>query len=166
MDKTILISFPELFSNKDIQVKKIIIPKIQRDYAQGRQDDHATRVRTRFLDAIYNGITSGHGLTLDFIYGHNDNGLFIPLDGQQRLTTLFLLYWYAARREQRGDAGFLHSFTYQTRYSARDFCGKLADEDFNPFILGYKGSLSAEIKDQPWFAGDWMHDGTISSMLV
>lgn len=167
MDQTLLISFPDLFTNEDIQVKDIVIPKIQRDYAQGRLDNHAKRVRERFLDAIYGGIVSRKGLTLDFIYGHlKENGEFVPLDGQQRLTTLFLLYWYAARKAKRTDATFLHHFTYQTRYSARDFCGQLANEDFNPFITGFQGSLSEEIKDQPWFPDDWIHDGTISSMLV
>lgn len=58
MDQTLLISFPDLFTNEDIQVKDIVIPKIQRDYAQGRLDNHAKRVRERFLDAIYGGIVS------------------------------------------------------------------------------------------------------------
>lgn len=167
MDQTLFISFPELFTNEEVQVKDIVIPKIQRDYAQGRLDEHAKRVRERFLDAIYDGIVSGKGLTLDFIYGHlKENGEFVPLDGQQRLTTLFLLYWYAARKAQRTDAAFLHHFTYQTRYSARDFCGHLASEDFNPFVAGFQGPLSGEIKDHPWFPDDWIHDSTISSMLV
>jgi len=167
MNQAILVSFPELFGNKDIQVKDIVIPKIQRNYAQGRYDEHATRVRQNFLNAIYDGIERGNGLTIDFIYGHNnDNGQFIPLDGQQRLTTLFLLYWYAARKSGRTDATFLRHFTYQTRYSARDFCARLADDHFNPFTSGFKGTLSKEIRDQPWFPDDWIHDGTISSMLV
>lgn len=167
MAQTLLVSFPELFSNGDIQVKDIVIPKIQRNYAQGRYDEHATRVRENFLNAIYDGIEKGNGLTLDFIYGHkNDIGEFIPLDGQQRLTTLFLLYWYAARKAQRTDATFLQHFTYQTRYSARDFCTHLADGHFNPFTSGFKGTLSEEIRDQSWFPDDWIHDGTISSMLV
>jgi hypothetical protein len=41
-------------------------------------------------------------LNLDFIYGSMESHRpsdFLPLDGQQRLTTLFLLHWYMAWRD-------------------------------------------------------------------
>ena len=45
---------------------------------------------------------TGEPVTLDFVYGDIDaNGVMTPLDGQQRLTTLFLLHWYAARKSAR-----------------------------------------------------------------
>ena len=53
-------------------------------------------------------------------------GTFEPLDGQQRLTTLFLLHWYLASRSGRlGDPQAWTSFTYATRPSARLFCERL-----------------------------------------
>ena len=79
-------------------VKKITIPKIQRDYAQGRDDTDVKRVRKEFLDYLYDAITKTPK-TLDFIYGTIKDGELTPLDGQQRLTTLFLLHWYAAKKE-------------------------------------------------------------------
>ena len=78
---------------------KIVIPKIQRDYAQGRDNDDVTRVRDRFLEALKSAIVK-KPTTLDFVYGDIDSaGIMTPLDGQQRLTTLFLLHWYAAKKE-------------------------------------------------------------------
>ena len=83
-------------TKKSINIKKIIIPKIQRDYAQGRDDNDINRIRERFLSALFEAVTN-KPVTLDFIYGDIDEeGIMTPLDGQQRLTTLFLLHWYAA----------------------------------------------------------------------
>ena len=40
-----------------VQVKKIIIPIIQRDYAQGRIAPEIERVRNRFLGSLYEAVT-------------------------------------------------------------------------------------------------------------
>lgn len=65
---------------------------------------------------------------MDFIYGDvkvsGENKVFQPLDGQQRLTTLFLLHWYVMNKENKHDDlnDLLKKFSYETRYSSRDFC--------------------------------------------
>lgn len=146
-----------------VQLKKIIIPIIQRDYAQGRQDEESSRVRTRFLKSLYEAITK-IPITLDFVYGDIDeNGVMTPLDGQQRLTTLFLLHWYAAKRGnvEEAEYEFLKNFSYETRYSARDFCSYLID--FEP---SFSVAVSEEIMDQSWFPLDWNKDSTIAAMLT
>lgn len=110
-----------------VQVKKIVIPMIQRDYAQGRIDPDVNRIRDRFLNTLYRAVTE-EPVPLDFIYGDIDeNGVMPPLDGQQRLTTLFLLHWYAAKKENVPESAcrFLLNFSYETRYSARYFCTEL-----------------------------------------
>ena len=97
----------------DVQLTSIVIPKIQRDYAQGRSTQEAVRVRNKFLDALYEAV-EGTPITLDFVYGNIDkNGVLTPLDGQQRLTTLFLLHWFAAKKEhiQESDYSFLNGFS-------------------------------------------------------
>src|SRR4051812_41008866 len=105
------------------RVDQVEIPLIQRDYAQGREDPRTSAIRSRFLDALHTALTEDAPVGLDFIYGEVHDGTFEPLDGQQRLTTLFLLHWYLASR-----SGVLHErqawwkFTYATRPSARRFC--------------------------------------------
>jgi hypothetical protein len=47
-------------------------------------------------------------IELDFIYGFSDvktdnKTTFIPIDGQQRLTTLWLLYWFISVKENVSD---------------------------------------------------------------
>lgn len=162
-------SFMDIFEttftdgSEAVRLQKIIIPIIQRDYAQGRRDPEIARVRSRFLDSLYDAVVHDP-ITLDFVYGDIDeNGIMTPLDGQQRLTTLFLLHWYAAKKACVPDeeAAFLSGFGYETRYSARYFCKELTE-----FAPSFQVALSDEIIDQAWFPLDWKKDPTISSMLV
>ncbi len=166
---TTLHSFMDIFETafpdgqETINLKEIIIPIIQRDYAQGRLDPDINRVRDRFLNSLCDAIVE-KPITLDFVYGDIDsNGVMTPLDGQQRLTTLFLLHWYAARKANvsEEEAAFLSKFGYKTRYSARYFCKELTS-----FFPSFEGKLSDEIIDQAWFPLDWQKDPTINSMLV
>lgn len=166
---TTLHSFVDIFetefqTEKDpVKLKEIVIPIIQRDYAQGRKNPDVDRVRSRFLDSLYDAVTK-QPITLDFVYGDIDeNGVMTPLDGQQRLTTLFLLHWYAAKKGKVDEAecSMLCNFSYKTRYSARYFCEELVI--YNP---SFKEKLSKEIVNQSWFPLDWLKDPTISSMLV
>ena len=140
---------------------KISIPIIQRDYAQGRTDNKTIDIRNKFLNEIHDKLKEGEGLFLDFVYGSIDNDKFIPIDGQQRLTTLFLLHLYFAKKERK-DCEYLRGFTYETRSSSREFCEKLvdADIDFN------KGEISPDIKNSSWFMPFWENDPTVKYMLV
>ena len=83
------------------EVQRIEIPIIQRDYAQGRDGGNVARIRANFLDALHNALTTATPISLDFVYGDVVEGTLRPLDGQQRLTTLFLLHWYLAWRAGR-----------------------------------------------------------------
>lgn len=71
------------------KTKKIVIPIIQRDYAQGRNSPKAIMVRTRLIDEWID-ILQNQNLRMDFnyIYGNEDSNAFYPVDGQQRLTSL------------------------------------------------------------------------------
>jgi hypothetical protein len=144
-------------------VERIEIPIIQRDYAQGREADAVRRIRRNFLDVLHEALTSGPPVSLDFIYGDVENGTLRPLDGQQRLTTLFLLHWYLAWRADRleEEQGWKR-FSYATRSSARLFCERLAACKPPPGMIEVREWL----EDQPWFLHTWQHDPTIQSMLV
>ena len=82
---TTLHSFIDIFDSEfetdetSVKVNKIVIPIIQRDYAQGRENPDVNRVRARFLSSLYDAITD-HPITLDFVYGDVDeNGIMTPL---------------------------------------------------------------------------------------
>lgn len=153
------------FEDNSITLSKIEIPIIQRDYAQGRMNDEVKRIRERFLDALFQAIVGNKHITLDFVYGDvSKDGVLTPLDGQQRLTTLFLLHWYIAKKEdvEVKEYDFLNSFSYATRFSSRDFCQELVK--YSPDFSDEK--LSVAIKDQAWYPYEWKNDPTIQSMMV
>lgn len=124
---------------------------------------------------------------LDFVYGSSkridDVTYFIPLDGQQRLTTLFLLHWYLAQitpdqdlRDRlltalhRGNG--LARFTYETRSSSREFCDLLISPEYSlrealhPVSEPAQGQrISRLIEDASWFLRSWKLDPTIQAML-
>ncbi len=144
-------------------ITSIEIPIIQRDFAQGRPDDEASGIRERFLDAMVRACVTDADVALDFVYGDVKAGVLRPLDGQQRLTTLFLLHWYvASRAEVLDSAARWLQFSYATRPTARDFCESLAEHPYP----GGSTTPSAWITDQPWYVYPWRQDPTISSMLV
>ena len=147
----------DILSNKKL---KISIPIIQRDYAQGRLNDKATDIRNKFLDEIFNRLDNNENLFLDFVYGSIEDDKFIPIDGQQRLTTLFLLHLYFAKKENK-ECKYLKGFTYETRSSSIEFCEKLVVEDLD-FT---KDKISPDIKDSSWFMPFWENDPTVKSML-
>lgn len=157
----------------------VVIPMVQRDYAQGRTTDDVTRVRNRFLDAIKSYLVKSDDdndvMKMDFIYGEKElvwstttankleKIIVTPLDGQQRLTTLYLLHWYAAKKGvvEASNYEFLNNFTYDIRPSSRDFCSHLLQ-----YVPDWSLSFHDQLVDQNWFMGEWLNDPTVIGMLV
>jgi hypothetical protein len=181
MDKTVITSgkrhsFFSLFKEYDFTIE---IPTIQRDYAQGRKSKK--EVRDSFLLALHNYLNENlPNRDLDFVYGtielDTDEKKFIPLDGQQRLTTLFLLHWYLSiisgpkNLKLFKDLLFVNKksrFTYLTRPSSTDFLNALMSANFgdDEFDKSSPTAVSDVIKNQGWFFLSWMYDSTIQSML-
>lgn len=154
-----LYSFYEL-----VESYKVKVPIIQRDYAQGRKCN--VTICENFLKALKDSIISDKTINLDFIYGNVEDDVFLPLDGQQRLTTLFLLHWYAYAKEINTENTVrenLKKFSYETRLSSRRFCEALLDNTIT--IESSSQTISEQILDSKWFFISWKHDSTIRAML-
>ena len=141
--------------------------------------------RDNFVAQLISALDAPHNnpMQLTFIYGTTeDTGTssmrheksIIPLDGQQRLTTLFLLAWILKYRQTEKDiesfkldSAFdnlmkgLNSFCYKTRPSSGAFCTAIVNEQ----ILPSSGSISEVIHNQSWFGDDWKKDPSVSAML-
>ncbi len=143
---------------------KVEVPIVQRDYAQGRRDDHAKMVRRNLLEDMKSAILGKTPpLDLNFVYGKAENNKFIPLDGQQRLTTLFLLHLHAFYDDDTKTT-LLRKFTYETRTSSRDFLEQLTENRETVFSANLLPSK--EIEDSAWFVSYWKYDPTIQSALT
>lgn len=111
---------------------RVEIPMLQRDYAQGRVSQ--TKIASQFLDSIFDALRGDtKTLHIDFIYGYRDGGNFLLIDGQQRITTLWLLHFYLYRKIDALNEikGLLEKFSYKTRKSSKKFCQNLLKKDFD-----------------------------------
>lgn len=151
-----------------LEENEVFIPIIQRDYAQGRKGKEV--LRKHFFTNLIEALNNESDLKLDFVYGTIEDGKFAPLDGQQRLTSLWLLHWYLAyKTEHLAEDSVktrLKKFSYETRISSREFIQKLCN-GLNGDENEKKGkSISDIIRNQPWFTQSFASDPTIQSMLT
>lgn len=156
------------------QYDRIEIPIIQRDYAQGRKS--AKSVRDGILNHILEAVSDNRKVELDFIYGverpyklgDDEQIAFVPIDGQQRLTTLWLVHWYLANKaglldDKEGEAvSLLGKFTYETRPSSKRFIECLCTE---PVTLG-PDLRETIVEDAPWFDEAWKLDPSIMGAIT
>ena len=155
-----LISFWEY-----IQKYIITIPIIQRDYAQGRTGNEY--LRQKFLGSLKQALDNpGQQLILDFVYGGLKDDSVYPLDGQQRLTTLWLLHWFVAYKSGvlASVADKLKKFHYRTRISSDEFIQHLCE--LKESDERDAKDLRRFIKNQRWYRTTWDSDPTISAMLT
>lgn len=159
----------------------IIIPKVQRDYAYGRNEKKVADVLDGMLTSIIKAVRNEEPTILDFVYGGSyvkKNKVvagLIPLDGQQRLTTLFLLHFYASligdeegKPIEQNEVSKLTKFRYETRQSATEFCTNLVTNIRQNLIRNYKPenqNLKQLIIDDALYLSTYDSDPTIISML-
>lgn len=168
----------------------VLIPRIQRDYAQGRIDPETNQIRTHFFESIFDAIQNKNEMDLNFIYGDivPETNCFEPVDGQQRLTALFLIHWYFAMYSGEIDnyKAVFSKFNYATREVTKGFCAHLIEDvriDLPGLISNNRNikkkneslpdkdkielqTISSIIRDYYWFFEDLNRDPSISSMLV
>lgn len=149
---------------------RVVIPGIQRHYVQGANNPKAESVRKQFIKEIFTAIEKKQNeFNLHFIYGPiNTNGedSFVPVDGQQRLTTLWLIARYAAEKAEPSDRKhllhLLSRFTYENRIHSKRFCQVLTCEDSRWDITQ---DPNPNILCQDWFVDYWKEDETVASMI-
>ena len=166
---------------------KIEIPIIQRN---------DKTIRCHFVDYLVKALTQQSPVELDFVYGAErqdtrltDNcapnncapqvgKVLIPLDGQQRLTTLWLLHGYLLALEQvsnnpeqlspeerEAQCQLLARFVYETRQSAKDFCGYWLQEVTQRACGELVDKPSKYLRNCAWFDPEWEKEGTVTAML-
>lgn len=167
-------SLNEIFSGDN---NKVIIPDLQRDYCWGNKIDKSndeTRVEA-LMDSIFT-LNKEEDITMGIIYGYYDKKL-IPYhlqlcDGQQRLTTLFLLIGVLNRLLDNKFKNILISnfeldqddqephLIYSIRESSVYFLSDLTIH----YFLDISKSIE-EIEKETWFLNSYHTDPTIKSIL-
>lgn len=165
----------ELFNGKN----RIIIPDLQRDYCWGDKawDKEAEKPRelvSRFVESLISSFNEkpNDKLTLGLIYGYESPHFNIQLcDGQQRITTLFLLLGMINRKTENGFQQLLISdaeleddkepnLLYAIRESTLYFLSDLVCEFF------LQNDIKIEdITKKEWYFKEYDLDASIQSML-
>ncbi|HJB71825.1 MAG TPA: DUF262 domain-containing protein [Candidatus Barnesiella merdigallinarum] len=147
---------------------QIVIPSLQRDYVQGNRRDKISS----FIDYLLDGLAKNEGIDLNYMYGtilkgSDETTSFVPIDGQQRMTTLWLLRLYLTARANVQQLGphrpMVQRLEYRTREYAQDFCRALSEHVDAVVTPELK---LVDIIRQPWFIDAWRHDVTVQGCMA
>lgn len=157
----------KLFSKDNV----VIIPDLQRDYCWGSKTNDKDLVRD-FVRNIKDNSKSD--LSLGLIYGYESPAGHIQLcDGQQRITTLFLLLGLINKKTDNAFQDQLISnfelkeddkdpyLQYSIRESSLYFLSDLVCH----FFIAKNDLKVSDITSQPWYFKDYDLDPSIQSML-
>ena len=146
-------TFKEYFIDNQ---KHILIPALQRDYVQGGRD----YIIDAFLNQLLAALKGEIQIDLNYLYGsmEKDKG-FVPIDGQQRLITLWLLHLYIFTKNGQ-------NFPVELEFASREFANEFSAK-LKANLKNYIKSkdLVKDIIDSPWFVIGWQYDRTVANML-
>lgn len=177
----------------NVTIEQILIPEIQRDYVweeenvialitsieedansakelmKGADEAVLGKLSPELREAVQRSIEEKKPHSnIGFIYAYYDLEIFdryYLIDGQQRITTLYLFLLALAVKSGKENY-FLNSYfknsqpkvDYKVRETAHEFL-----VEFIPFILE-KGNVG-EVKEQSWYFSDYENDKTIQSHI-
>ncbi len=159
----------DLFSKDN----KIIIPDLQRDYCWGTTNDkEGKNLVERFIDNLIEN--KDKELNLGLLYGYEAPLGHIQLcDGQQRITTLFLLLGMLNKKTNDTFRRYLISEKEESddwepylQYSIRESSLYFLSDLTRFFFIENKNLSVSDIKMQPWYFKDYDLDPSIKSMIA
>ena len=142
----------------------------------GEKNIEELRKNTHSIKSLLDSIRE-YADSIDLIVSENDivekgnnkgeTVFLIPLDGQQRLTALFLIHWFINSNLEKNECyknlQQLKRFRYKTRKSTELFIEMLCDETVS---FNFTKNLYEEIVNHERFSTTWKDDPTVKSMLV
>lgn len=165
----------ELFSGE----RQIIIPDLQRDYCWGSSSNKKASGETGelvsdFIDNLFiqYGLKDKAALNLGLIYGYEVPADHIQLcDGQQRLTTLFLLLGMVNKYTGKFRQYLISDFEYKhddkepyLKYAIRESSLYFLSDLICQFFISNSNKVE-DIKDADWYFADYSLDPSVKSMI-
>lgn len=169
----------ELFSGE----RRIIIPDLQRDYCWGDENNAKStgekgELVTDFINNLLEQFNEQHStndkgtLNLGLFYGYEVPADHIQLcDGQQRLTTLFLLVGMINKQTDKFRQHLISDFEYKhddkdpyLNYAIRESSLYFLSDLVCQFFIENKDTVD-KIKFADWYFDDYNLDPSIQSML-
>jgi hypothetical protein len=164
-------SLVEIFYGK----KQIIIPDLQRDYCWGSVNGLAENFTQSLIDLFEKGNGAIRQCSLGLIYAYeNPTGFVNIADGQQRLTTIYLLLCVLYRRLAGDERKEISSFLAvdeeeiikepRLRYEVRESTLYFMKDFLNEVLSDNKVKFK-ELMKVNWFRDEYRHDPSIKSMV-
>ena len=154
----------------------VCIPAIQREYVQGYDEEQTNIVRKNFVNDIFDAISNDGTVDIGIIYGYtqkeesSEKSIFFPVDGQQRITTLYIIYWCLNMMKTETYDEILKDkiLQYEVRNSTTRFFKELVNkEKFEFFKKCFleKKSIYESLILQEWFESQWLSDITVLAVI-
>ena len=148
---------------------KLIIPDLQRDYCWGSLEKEKKLV-SGFVDSLLDLFKSGNeGSNLGLIYGYESVENHIELcDGQQRITTLYLLLGLLNRHDEDNSfETYLKTSEDELRlqYAIRESTLYFLEDLARHFFVKENDISVRDLKNETWYFKDYDLDPSIQSML-
>jgi hypothetical protein len=181
----------ELFVNREVE--QIVIPEIQRDYVWQKEQvegllkslkEDYTKFQNETVEVSSNNKEikdlfiqfyrkQVYASNIGFIYAYNDEeykGKYFLIDGQQRITTVYLLLlnlFISTDQKQEFENKYfkdkLLKIDFKVRESSHDFF-----KNYLEFRLSSKSEddFQSSLKSQYWYYENYKNDKTIQSIIV
>ncbi len=154
-------SLIEMLEYQDLE--QFVVPEIQRDYVWEPSD--VLDLLNYILEGYKGSVADKPYLGFIYAYNHPDYAYkYFLIDGQQRITTIFLLLLACYHRSGKPVPEYISDsqnlkLDYKVRQATRDFfrtlvnhCNEHRTDDFN-------------IKDQVWYHKEYDNDRTIQNII-
>lgn len=149
----------------------IYIPDMQRDYCWGttitnKTDNSSSTLFKNFLDTLVQNCNENKtDFTMGLFYGYVENNRLYLCDGQQRITSLYLilLYAYAYKLGKVDESLLIYNNMPRLQYAVRDsslfFLNDLVEHIKNIKTIG-------DIKKEDWYFDEYNNDDTIQNIIA
>lgn len=143
----------------------IYIPDMQRDYCWGttkadKADKHGNSLFKNFLDTLVQNKTD---FTMGLFYGYIEDDRIYLCDGQQRITSLYLILLYAYKLGRVDERFLIYNNMPRLQYAVRDsslfFLNDLVEHIKNIKTIG-------DIKKEDWYFDEYNNDDTIQNIIA
>lgn len=146
----------------------IYIPDMQRDYCWGmiKSDKAENTLFKNFLDTLVQNCNENKkDFTMGLFYGYVENNRLYLCDGQQRITSLYLilLYAYAYKLGKVDESLLIYNNMPRLQYAVRDsslfFLNDLLEHIKNIKTID-------DIKKEDWYFDEYNNDDTIQNIIA
>lgn len=146
--------------NNLLQHYNLVVPEIQREYVWG---NNKTVVET-FIHDLVKSLKKGEA-NIGFLYSYKNGTEYHIIDGQQRLTSIILLLYVLAARNEDVHREFVQLLRINDAVPAFAYRVRATTVSFMHHLFASRLTDADEIEKQTWYKRAYNNDVTIKAIL-